>query len=201
MSLWQEDFSDVIKEASAHRCKAFVFLSNRAADASRLLVQGADAGLFSPLSTLFFNQLLHSNELHTAVVAKHGPAILRGAVMLTPLTDVWMQQRAGQAFLTRYLTQPDTVAADARCDDAADDTGRPLYATETSEGEAVCAGLRFSEMARDGRDVSPLAAYAYDAVVVYLHAVDRLLKAGDITLGQVRDPAGRTPPRTLSPPC
>jgi len=182
---FQEDFSDVIKDAKAHRCKNFVFFNKRAADASLLLLQGADVGLFSPLSTLFFHQQLHSDELHAAVVAKHGPAILRGAVVLTPLTDAWKHRSAGQAFLKRYLAQPDTVAADAQCDDAVDDTGRPVYVSETGEGAALCAGLRFSEMARDGRDVSPLVAYAYDAVVVYLRAVEHLLQTGAVTHGQV----------------
>jgi hypothetical protein len=27
-----------------------------------------------------------------------------------------------------------------------DDTGKPMYTTETSEGETICAGLRFSEV-------------------------------------------------------
>jgi len=36
-------------------------------------------------------QLLHSKELHAAVVTKHGPTIMRGAVMLNPLTHLWMQ--------------------------------------------------------------------------------------------------------------
>ena len=39
------------------------------------------------------SQLLHSKELHAAVVTKHGPTIMRGAVMLNPLTHLWMQVR------------------------------------------------------------------------------------------------------------
>ena len=126
--------------------QAFVFLTSRATDVSHLLVQGADAGLFTGLTSMFFNQvrqpthtthtnhctrtlcqflvdhillfaffriqfcffffftscapvhcialqLLHSKELHAAVVTKHGPTIMRGAVMLNPLTHLWMQVR------------------------------------------------------------------------------------------------------------
>ena len=40
-------------------------------------------------------------------------------------------------------------------------------------------------MSPDGRDVSPHIAYAYDAVMVYLHAIDFLLKKKIIVLGQV----------------
>ena len=36
---YQEDYTEIIKDALTHKCKAFVFLTSRAADASHLLVQ------------------------------------------------------------------------------------------------------------------------------------------------------------------
>jgi len=53
----QEDFADMIKDAMTYHCKAFVFLSSRATDASALLLQGADAGLFTGHTSMFFNQV------------------------------------------------------------------------------------------------------------------------------------------------
>ena len=41
------------------------------------------------------------------------------------------------------------------------------------------------QLSSDGRDVNHLIAYAYDAVMVYLHAIDFLLKKKIIVLGQV----------------
>ena len=42
------------------------------------------------------------------------------------------------------------------------------------------------QLSSDGRDVNHLIAYAYDAVMVYLHAIDFLLKNKLIVLGQIR---------------
>ena len=53
--------------------------------------------------------------------------------------------------MKRFLAQKDTVttsAVDGKdvCHDDVDDTGKPMYTTETSEGATICAGLRFSEV-------------------------------------------------------
>jgi hypothetical protein len=60
------------------------------------------------------------------------------------------QEKAGQEFLKRFLAQKDTVTTgeDGKdvCHDDVDDTGKPMYTTETSEGATICAGLRFSEV-------------------------------------------------------
>jgi len=42
------------------------------------------------------------------------------------------------------------------------------------------------QLSSDGRDVNHLIAYAYDAVMVYLHAIDFLLKNKLVVLGQIR---------------
>jgi membrane protein len=48
----QEDFADMIKDAMTYHCKAFVFLSSRATDASALLLQGARSGLAFYLASM-----------------------------------------------------------------------------------------------------------------------------------------------------
>jgi hypothetical protein len=114
---YQEDFTEIIKDALTYQCKvgtfncpgqtlhltivapsarprsasplflpsllpprprtrppvvlqAFVFLTSRATDVSHLLVQGADAGLFTGLTSMFFNQVRLPTQ-HTPITATH----------------------------------------------------------------------------------------------------------------------------------
>ena len=56
------DFSDILNQAQPYDVRVFVFLITNVADASTLLVQGFDTGVFSAQTMFFFTTLLQVND-------------------------------------------------------------------------------------------------------------------------------------------
>ena len=56
------DFSEILSQAQPYDIRIFVFLITNVADASNLLVQGFDSGVFNTLSMFFFTTSLQVND-------------------------------------------------------------------------------------------------------------------------------------------
>ena len=58
----QTDFSDALNQAHPYDARIFVFLITSVADASTLLVQGFDSGVFNTLTMFFFTTSLQVHD-------------------------------------------------------------------------------------------------------------------------------------------
>ena len=186
------DYSAVIAAAMVFDCRAFAFLTEFPADAGYLLMQGYEAGLFNVNTTIYFNSALQVPQTYSAFVAKHGVQAMRGVMSLSPMIHVWKSSPMGQAFLTRFIAQPNSITilpnGTQVCHLDKDDTGRHLYKSQDpSTGLYHCTGFQFNTIHQDGHDASAYMGYVYDAALAYFHAVDFLLKTNQLTLAQLRN--------------
>ena len=189
------DYSAVIAAAMVYDCRAFAFLTEFPVDASYLLMQGYEAGLFNVNTTIFFNIALQTPQTYSAFVAKHGVQAMRGVMALAPMIQAWKASANGQVFLKRYIAQPNSITifpnGTQMCKvdkDDIDDTGNFLYKTlDPFTGKDICTGMYFNTLHQDGHDGSTYMGYIYDATLAYFHAVDFLLKTNQLTLAQIRN--------------
>ena len=186
------DYSAVIAAAKAYDCRAFAFLTEFPADAGYLLMQGYEAGLFNVNTTIYLNAALQVPQTYTAFVAKHGVQAMHGVLSLAPMIQGWKASPNGQAFLTRYLAQPNSITilpnGTEVCHLDKDDTGEYLYKSfDPFTGKYRCTGMYFNSLHQDGHDASTYMGFIYDATLSYFHAVDYLLKTNQLTLAQLRN--------------
>ena len=172
-------------------CRAFAFLTEFPDDASHLLMQGYEAGLFNTKTTVYLNAALLTPQTYTALVVKHGVESMRGVFSLAPMIQGWKASVNGQAFLSRYISQPNSVTILPNntqiCHVDQDDTGNYLYKSlNPFTGMYECTGMIFNTLHQDGHDGSTYMGFVYDATMAYFHAVDFLVKSKQITLDQVR---------------
>ena len=185
------DYSAAIADAMKYDCRAFAFLTEFPVDAGYLLMQGYEAGLFNTNTTIYMNAALLTPQTYTAFVAKHGVQAMRGVMSLAPMIQGWKGSANGQAFLTRYIAQPNSITilpnGTQVCHLDKDDTGNYLYKSlDPFTGKYRCTGTYFNTLHQDGHDGSTYMGFIYDATMAYFHAVDFLLKTNQITLDQVR---------------
>ena len=185
------DYSAAIAAAKVFDCRAFAFLTEFPVDASYLLMQGYEAGLFNANTTIFFNSALQTPQTYSAFVAKHGVQAMRGVMSLGAMIHGWKSSVNGQLFLTRYIAQPDSITilpnGTQVCHLDKDDTGNYLYKTlDPYTGISRCTGFQFNTLHQDGHDGSSYMGFVYDATLSYFHAVDYLIKSNQITLAQIR---------------
>ena len=185
------DYSATIADAMKYDCRAFAFLTEFPDDASHLLMQGYEAGLFNTKTTVYLNAALLTPQTYTALVVKHGVESMRGVFSLAPMIQGWKASVNGQAFLTRYISQPNSVTILPNntqiCHVDQDDTGNYLYKSlNPFTGMYECTGMIFNTLHQDGHDGSTYMGFVYDATMAYFHAVDFLVKSKQITLDQVR---------------
>ena len=186
------DYSDAIAAAKVFDCRAFAFLMEFPDDASHLLVQGYEAGLFNANTTIYFNVALMNPQTYTAIVKKHGVESVRGVLSLWPMVQGWKPSASGKAFIARFVGQPNTMTVLANgtkiCHNDVDDTGNFIYKTQDphgAKGTYLCTGVMFSSLHADGHDVSTYMAFIYDATMAYFRAIDFLIKSNQLTLAQL----------------
>ena len=177
-----EDFhvDDVLATVpeEAYDARVFVVLSDEPTSAGHLLESAYAKGLFRLGSQVFL-----TDEAMAVVGLKEGMRLssenqktrmLHGLFGVRFWPSYWFHNSAlGEAFHERWVARASTAGASGGpCDTTQDDSnGQYLYQNDAG---TVCAGLDYSSFT-SVRDITPMAAFVYDAVVLAAIGLHHLL--------------------------
>lgn len=178
------DFTTMISNAKASGAQIFV-LFVPSATAARLLEQALDQGLLAEGTQVFGNSISMRSSIWSYFVDQSkAKDIMRGfiGIRYIPQYGVYSSD-VGRGFAQRFNLQDDTISINALgvrlCNNSTDDTGQYLYQSHnSSDGSMTCSGLQFKRFFRNGKNLFPFTAHAYDAVYALAQGVQRILSVG-----------------------
>jgi hypothetical protein len=161
----QQTYSTIVSEAKASGAKIFVlFLDTQ--DASYLLEQGFDAGLFTEGTQIIGSDYVTISQTWQGISTREKAAkIMKGYLGVSLYSDLISEDTLGPSFMKRFTSLPPTNGANGECSSDKDDNGGYLFQDyDTATGTTYCGGTNYSEISLDGMNMDPYVPYAYDSV-------------------------------------
>lgn len=141
--------------------------------ASSILNEGFNSGLFFQGCQIIGSDAMMGPEVYQSIQPSNIPIFLKG--MLGFIPTVSYTSPIAQQFLQNMRALPNTIFPNNECSTATDGNGQSLYLEPTSlynNNSFTCTGLNISSILPDGSNLTPFAAYAYDAVYLLAYGLD-----------------------------
>jgi ABC-type branched-subunit amino acid transport system substrate-binding protein len=162
----------VINGILAYDCRVFVFILSDVRQAGLLLYEGSTVNFFNQNTVVFCSGSLLTSQIWSFIGAKNQElSRMMGGVFTVSVADNdWKVTTKGQEFIRKFRSLPNTITkypnGTTECPADKDDDGNFfLYRSDFDriERKYNCTGIIFSDFAENGEDISPYAAYSYDA--------------------------------------
>ena len=158
------------------QARIFVFFMS-ASTASSVINEGFNVGLFFEGIQIIGSDAMMGPEVYQSIPPARIPVVLKG--MLGFIPTVSYSSPVAQKFLQKIRSLPSTIFPND-CSKAVDNNGQYLYLepTDLLLLNNTCTGLNMSVLLSDGSNLTPFAAYAYDAAYLLARGLDYLINNG-----------------------
>lgn len=160
-----------ISRMMAYDCRVFILILSDVRQAGVLLYRGSTLDLFNENTVVFCSASLLTPQLWSLVAASNQEIcrMMGGIFSVSVADNDWKVTTKGKEFIQRFRSQPNTIIkhpnGTKECSAETDDDGGSfLYRTNNNINRPYnCTGNIFTDFAEDGNNISPFAAYSYDA--------------------------------------
>jgi Receptor family ligand binding region len=172
INFFDNELLPMIKIFLPYDCRVFVLILSDVGHAGHLLREGSTANLFNANTLLFCSGSLLTSQSWSLIVGKNQESsrMMGGIFTVSVADNDWKVTTKGQEFIQKFRSLPNTLIkypnGTIDCPTEKDDDGKFFLYRRNSDsiGRTYnCTGNVFTDLAENGEDISPYAAYTYDA--------------------------------------
>jgi len=164
--------------------RIFVFFMS-ASTASSVINAGFNVGLFFEGIQIIGSDAMMGPEIYQSIPPARIPIVLKGMLGFVPSVS-YTTSSVAQKFLQNMLAYPNTIYPNNGCSTDKDNNGQYLYLEPADlkfPTNYTCTGLNISTLLEDGSNLTPFAAYAYDATYLLAYGLDYVINNGQSVTG------------------
>lgn len=147
-----------------------------ATTASAVINEAFNVGLFFEGVQIVGSDSMMGPAVYQSIPPSQIPVYLKGMLGFVP--TVTYTSSVSKSFLTNFRAIPNTILPGGLCSTAVDDNGKYLYlepASLQNPTNYTCTGLNVSTVLPDGSNLTPFAAYSYDAAYLLAYGLEHLI--------------------------